>query len=112
MERNDRLWLTARGWQKLCRLVDERDGRRCRICGSTWRLHHHHVVFRSHCHIDKEDNVILLCWRCHDIYAHGKKEKAYRIEFEDYLKSPEIRAWRADHKKALESIYKMTRKGK
>lgn len=98
-------WLTDTGWRKLCRLVDERDHGRCILCNSSYGLHHHHVVFRSKIHSDREDNLVLLCFKCHDIYAHGKKEKAYQGEFLDYLQNPSTRVWRAAHETALENIY-------
>lgn len=106
------LWLSGYGYRKLCHLLDERDKHRCIICGSMWNLHHHHVQFRSDVHCDREDNMVVLCAKCHGIYAHGKKAKAYRGEFEEYLQSPEIRAWRRGNEGRLNVVYQMTRKGK
>lgn len=56
------------------RAVDERDKRRCRVCGhsadpramdSTKRGEHHHVVLRSAGGETSTGNVCLLCVSCH-----------------------------------------------
>lgn len=53
--------------------------------------------------------MVLLCAACHDIYAHGTKEKGYRAMFQDYLESEHVKAWREAHRADLERIYKMRR---
>ena len=107
--RHPRLRLTEHGYRKLCRLIDERDGGCCRICGSHTGLQHHHVVFRSAGGDDREDNLILLCWRCHDAYAHGPRLKSFRDMFKEYLASDPVKAWRKQHRKELEAVYKNRR---
>lgn len=109
--REERLRLNANGYRMLCEAVDERDGGRCILCGSPFGLHHHHVRFRSAWGSDREDNMVLLCYKCHDIYAHGHKEKSYRSMFLEYLDSEKCRAWREENKERLEDIYRR-KKGK
>lgn len=57
-------------------LVDARDGRRCRMCGSTRNLARHHIRYRSEFGRRKVDhsetNLILLCQRHHD-QVHSDK---------------------------------------
>ena len=43
----------------------ERDGYRCRICGSTERLNVHHIVPISMGGTHELENLITLCYRCH-----------------------------------------------
>lgn len=114
--RENRLVLTNDGYRELCRMVDKRDSDekgkpRCIICNSTSNLHHHHVRFRSLYGSDREDNLVLLCSGCHEIYAHGKKEKAYMGLFKEYLMLPRIVAWREAHRAELERIYEKVQHG-
>jgi len=46
-------------------LALKRDGYRCRICGSTERLHVHHIVPLSRGGTHALENLITLCYRCH-----------------------------------------------
>jgi len=64
----------AQSMRQCYRIVDERDGKRCRVCrrpgypnGTTLldRLHHHHMVYRSRGGQHEPDSVILLCAICH-----------------------------------------------
>lgn len=65
-----------RAAQRECyRLVDERDGRRCRVCHAAvvpgavdgrQRAEHHHLVKRSQGGTHAPANVCTLCARCHD----------------------------------------------
>lgn len=110
--REPRLRLSKEGYRRLCELVDERDGGRCIICGASFGLHHHHVRFRSAWGSDREDNLVLLCYKCHDIYAHGKKEKSYRGEFEEYLQSERCKEFRRENQDRLDRIYAMVKRGK
>lgn len=105
--RHPRFRLSKIGYSRLCGLLDERDGYHCIICNATTGLHHHHVVFRSALGGDREDNMVVLCANCHDIWAHGTKEKRYRAMFQEYLESPHIVEWRKAHWKELEAVYKL-----
>ena len=55
--------LTAR--RRCYKLVDERDGRRCRICASWTGVQHHHIKKRSQGGADAPDNVLTVCGVCH-----------------------------------------------
>ena len=49
---------------ELHRLVLERDGWRCQLCGSMQHLQVHHLKFRSQAGSDEEQNLITLCAEC------------------------------------------------
>ncbi|HZM09844.1 MAG TPA: HNH endonuclease [Candidatus Limnocylindrales bacterium] len=51
---------------ELHRLVLERDGWRCQLCGSMQHLQVHHLKFRSQAGSDEEPNLITLCAECHE----------------------------------------------
>jgi 5-methylcytosine-specific restriction endonuclease McrA len=63
--KNARLRLDAESYHQLHRQVLERDGWRCRACGSMQHLQVHHQRFRSPLGSDSEDNLIVLCLECH-----------------------------------------------
>lgn len=67
-------------WREVCRLVDSRDGRCCRVCGRPAntqalnlleRAERHHINDRR----DTTDNLMTLCQPCHqgDGGRHGLK---------------------------------------
>ena len=64
----------------------------CVYCGTTWMLHSHHIVYRSHGGVDGPSNEITLCGRCH-VKAHMSPKwminllKAYRKEDWTYEES-------------------------
>lgn len=104
--REERIRLSDKGYKKICALVNERDDYRCKLCGSTVGLQHHHVRFRSAYGSDTIDNLILLCASCHSIYAHGRKEKGYQQIFEEYLHGEYCKQFEKAHEKKLNSIYR------
>lgn len=55
--------------------VYERDGKRCRLCG-TGNIQLHHIVYRSESKdlINEPTNCIMLCTQCHQI-VHSNKHK-------------------------------------
>lgn len=108
--RESRIRLKEKGYKLLCQMVDERDNNHCILCGSYTGLQHHHVRFRSNYGSDIEENLVLLCYRCHDIYAHGKNEKSYRAMFEEYLHLERCEEWRKSHMEELLSIYRRYKK--
>jgi hypothetical protein len=60
-------------WKNACSFVYKRDGAKCARCGSTGKLHVHHIVSFS----VKEkradvNNLVLLCVRCHR-FVHSRK---------------------------------------
>jgi 5-methylcytosine-specific restriction endonuclease McrA len=61
----DRIW---------SRIVLERDGRTCQLCGRTGN-NPHHVFSRKHLSTRHDpDNGITLCWACHIHRAHSDYE--------------------------------------
>lgn len=63
--RRARVAAKLRAWLALCKVVDARDGRRCRVCGAGGEIHRHHIVKRSQGGPDTLENVITLCPQCH-----------------------------------------------
>lgn len=56
-------------WKAVSSFVRERDGNRCRKCGSNSKLHIHHVQYINHGMEAKVatsiDDLICLCEKCH-----------------------------------------------
>jgi 5-methylcytosine-specific restriction endonuclease McrA len=48
---------------------------RCRICPATYGLTRHHLVPRSLGGDDSDDNLIPLCFVCHDLYETQPKDQ-------------------------------------
>lgn len=63
--KNPRVRLSSESYCELHRLVLERDGWRCQICGSSQHLQVHHLKFRSQSGGDEEQNLITVCTECH-----------------------------------------------
>lgn len=63
--------------------VYERDGGMCILCGRGDSLQCHHHVYRSQLGKGTEDNLVMLCVRCHEL-AHS--QKAVRERIGEYLK--------------------------
>lgn len=55
------------------RFIRERDGQRCRFCGTDKGLHVHHVMYRSEGGGHAEDNLVTLCLYDHDIVHSNKR---------------------------------------
>ena len=51
--------------------------RHCQLCGNPQDLHAHHIVFRSQGGGDGEDNLIVLCARCHQL-VHDERIRVSR----------------------------------
>lgn len=68
-------------WRRVCRLVDQRDGRQCRCCDKRTnpddvgllRGHRHHIVYRSACGPDATWNLVTLCHVCHNDELHRQR---------------------------------------
>lgn len=104
--RENRLRLKPNGYKEICKLVDERDGNKCVICGSAWNIHHHHCRFRSAYGSDTIDNLVDVCARCHDVYCHGSKKKRWAETLKDYLSSEKCTIFSKIHDKEIKNIYK------
>ena len=64
--------------------VHLRDHELCRNCKRRG-TQLHHVIFRSAGGPDCEQNLILLCFRCHQAAAHGVESRKYRRIFQGWL---------------------------
>jgi hypothetical protein len=62
-----RLRLDPQSYEQLWLEVLQRDGWRCRSCGSLENLQIRHSTFRSQSGHDSEQNLITLCAACHAI---------------------------------------------
>lgn len=45
----------------------------CQMCGRTWDLHIHHIIYRSQLGNNDERNLIRLCSECHQKVHSNKK---------------------------------------
>lgn len=105
LKRHTPFRLSREGYRELCRLVDERDGGQCIICGRQ-EVQHHHVIFRSKGGEDRISNLVCLCPVCHQVYAHGVDEKRWRSEFLKYLRSSPRKRFKRLNRRRLRSVYR------
>ncbi len=63
----------------------ERDNGCCVICGSSWGLQCHHIVFRSQGGLSELRNLACLCLQCHN-QAHGVFAKEIRKHLLEVVK--------------------------
>ena len=66
-----RIKLGKQIYRRLMKRVLERDGWRCRKCGSLENLQVHHKIHRSQQGNDSLENLITLCAYCH-VKEHGQ----------------------------------------
>ncbi len=66
-----RIKLGKQIYRRLMKRVLERDGWRCRKCGSLENLQIHHKIKRSQRGNDSLDNLVTLCAYCH-MEEHGQ----------------------------------------
>jgi 5-methylcytosine-specific restriction endonuclease McrA len=66
-----RIKLGKQVYRRLMKKVLERDGWRCRKCGSLEDLQVHHKIRRSQQGNDSLDNLVTLCAYCH-MAEHGQ----------------------------------------
>jgi 5-methylcytosine-specific restriction endonuclease McrA len=59
-----RAYLRSAAWKARRREAISRAGGRCRDCGSTERLHVHHLTYKRHGQEESRD-LRVLCPRCH-----------------------------------------------
>jgi 5-methylcytosine-specific restriction endonuclease McrA len=88
----------AANWRRVCRLVDQRDGRQCRSCGKRTdpddvglqRGHRHHIQYKSACGPDETWNIVTLCAVC-----HNEEEHRHRLRIEGNADEA-LTFWRKD----------------
>ena len=71
---------------KVKRIVYERDGGRCVLCGAPGDPVAH-FISRAQGGLGVEQNVVTLCCRCHREYDQGTARKTIRSQIWEYLKS-------------------------
>mgnify|MGYP003375043965 CR=1 FL=1 len=75
--------------------VWERDGHRCILCGSIEAAPNAHYIARSHGGLGIPENIVTLCWDCHQAYDNGTNRRGYREMIRSYLQS-QYPAWKED----------------
>ena len=66
--------------------VWERDGQRCIRCGTYRAMPNAHFIPRSKGGLGVEENIVTLCFACHEAYDHTTERKAIGVFIEEYLK--------------------------
>lgn len=77
------------------RKVWDRDGGCCIICGNPNASPNAHYIRRSQGGLGVEQNVVTLCYKCHNALDNGDKRQEYGNMIEGYLKSC-YRNWNPD----------------
>lgn len=67
------------------RIVEQRDGGRCVVCGSYWGLPNAHYIPRSHGGLGIPENIVTLCPICHQRYDNSVRRKEYKEIIRHYL---------------------------
>lgn len=70
---------------KVKRIVYERDGGRCVLCGAPGDPVAHYIS-RAQGGLGIEENVVTLCYGCHRAYDQGPYRKAIQVQMRAYLK--------------------------
>ena len=77
-------------WKDLSRMVRERDGWVCYLCGwqavgrNRYFLHTHHIVPRGRGGTDTPDNLISLCLECH-AEQPGHQRMRYSPDYQRFM---------------------------
>ena len=66
--------------------VWERDGQRCIRCGTYRAMPNAHFIPRSKGGLGVEENIVTLCFACHEAYDHTIERKTIGVFIEEYLK--------------------------
>lgn len=73
--------------RKVKDIVWERDEERCIICGSRYAMPNAHYIPRSQGGLGVEENIVTLCFSCHQKYDQSTERKVIGQRIEKYLKS-------------------------
>ena len=65
--------------------VWERDGERCILCGSSYAMPNAHYIARAQGGLGIEENIVTLCFDCHNLYDNSTYRGRLREEIRDYL---------------------------
>ena len=74
-----------RTWARLRRVVLQRDGYRCQLCGKAGRLDVDHRIRKEDGGGDELGNLQALCRTCHIAKTVKENTQDYRIEWRAYL---------------------------
>lgn len=66
--------------------VWERDHHRCIYCGSAYAMPNAHYISRAHGGLGIEENIVTLCYDCHNDYDNGRY-KAVSDAIKDKIES-------------------------
>lgn len=75
------------------RVVEDRDGGSCRVCGSFNKLEIHHIVRRGLGRNNDLCNLILLCSICHDFVEAGKLPHWAAMDEKDLFHISPVKAY-------------------
>lgn len=65
--------------------VWERDWHRCILCGSVDAAPNAHYISRAQGGLGIPENIVTLCWKCHQDYDNSPNRAAYREQIRGYL---------------------------
>jgi len=81
---------------KVKRIVWERDDHCCILCGNPQAMPNAHYIPRSHGGLGIEQNIVTLCWRCHNAYDQTDKRAEIKPLIEKYLRAC-YRNWKEEN---------------
>lgn len=67
--------------------VWERDGHRCILCESIFAMPNAHYISRAQGGLGIPENVVTLCYACHDQYDNGAGGREMKPRIAAYLRS-------------------------
>lgn len=86
------------------RRVLERDSGACVLCGSYHGLECAHYIGRAQGGLGREENLVMLCGRCHRAYDQSAERESIREELRKYLQGiyPDWNGNKLVYKKGME----------
>jgi 5-methylcytosine-specific restriction endonuclease McrA len=73
--------------QKVKEIVWERDNHQCIICGNRHAMPNSHFIRRSQGGLGTEENIVTMCYLCHQMYDQYIDRKNMESYIEQYLRS-------------------------
>lgn len=70
-----------------------RDEQRCIICGNNMAMPNAHYISRAKGGLGIEQNIVTLCYNCHEAYDHTTKRPVYKEYIKNYLKEKYGSEW-------------------
>jgi hypothetical protein len=75
-------------WKARREAALSRAGNRCQLCGAKKHLHVHHNTYENLGH-ERDEDLIVLCQPCHDVYHASRDSRTKRNE--RYRETPKVR---------------------